>query len=145
MASSQVMTSNTGSRIVLAGLLAQIIIFAFFVVAAFVFHRRLQARPTTSSQDTSLAWEKFLEILYITSGLILARNIVRVAEFVEGFNGYIILHEVFLYIFDAVPLVAVMYIFNVWHPASLSKQVRMNRVKRHGNDNIEISTTNTQT
>lgn len=144
MASSQSGTSTTGSHVVLAGLLVQIIIFAFFVVVAVVFHRRLRAGPTTSSQDASLAWAKSVKILYTISGLILARNIVRVAEFVEGFNGYIILHEVFLYIFDAVPMAAVMYIFNVWHPTSLLKQGRTNGAKRPRDDNIEIRNISTQ-
>jgi len=43
-----------------------------------------------------------------------------VAEFVEGFHGFIILHEVFLYVFDAVPMAAVMVIFNVWYPSDFS-------------------------
>jgi RTA1 like protein len=43
MASSQASQAKTGSDIVLAGLLIQIVIFGFFVVVALVFHRRLWA------------------------------------------------------------------------------------------------------
>ena len=51
-----------------------------------------------------------MHVLYITSAAILVRNIVRVAEFIEGFEGYIILHEAFLYAFDALPMLIVMII-----------------------------------
>jgi high-affinity Fe2+/Pb2+ permease len=118
MASSKGSTSNTGSHIVLAGLLMQIVIFGFFVVVVLVFHRRLTASPTPESHDAGLPWKRFMYVLYVTSSFILVRNIVRVAEFVEGFDGYIILHEVFLYIFDALPMMAVIVIFGIWNPSN---------------------------
>ncbi|CAM1502539.1 Fc.00g045230.m01.CDS01 [Cosmosporella sp. VM-42] len=119
MASSHASTSQRGSDIVLAGLWAQIVVFGFFVGVALVFHRRVRARPTMQSHDASLPWERYLHILYITCALILIRNFVRVAEFIEGFEGYVIRHEVFLYIFDAVPMAAVMFIFNIWYPLTV--------------------------
>ncbi|OAA67976.1 RTA-like protein [Niveomyces insectorum RCEF 264] len=130
MASSQSATSTTGSRIVLAGLLVQIVVFALFVVVAGVFHRRcLRAEMALRAQDTAQPppWRRFLGVLYVASGLVLARNIVRVAEFVEGFNGYIVLHEVFLYVFDAVPMLAAMGVLNVWHPARLANDGNVNK------------------
>ena len=62
--------------------------------------------------------------LYTTCALILIRNIVRVAEFVEGFNGFIILHEVFLYVFDGIPMAAVLIAFLVWYPSDLSQRAK---------------------
>ncbi|KAJ8098111.1 RTA-like protein [Lipomyces tetrasporus] len=127
MASSQASTSETGSDIVLVGLWVQIAIFAFFIVVALLFDRRLRAMPTRKSQDASSSWRKCMSILYATCALILIRNIVRVAEFIEGFEGYIILHEVFLYVFDAVPMAAVIVTFNIWYPAKFFNQTE--RVK----------------
>ncbi|CZR58658.1 related to RTM1 protein [Phialocephala subalpina] len=128
MASSKASSAKLGSHIVLAGLLIQIIIFGFFIVATLVFHLRLRAMPTTQSHDPSLPWKKFLYILYTSSAFIMIRSIVRVAEFVEGFEGVIILHEVFLYVFDGVPMAAVMAIFDIWYPSSFSKQARKVRL-----------------
>lgn len=54
----------------------------------------------------------------------MVRSIVRVAEFVEGFEGTIILHEVYLYVFDAVPMAATMIVFNIWYPSQFSKRAR---------------------
>lgn len=50
------------------------------------------------------------------------RSIVRVAEFIEGFQGVILKHEVFLYVFDAVPMLAVIVIFNIWYPSNFPKR-----------------------
>ena len=124
MASTNAATSTTGSHIILAGLLIQIIIFGFFVAVALIFHLRMRAIPTVQSLDPKWPWEKFLYILYITSAFIMVRSIVRVVEFVEGFEGVIILHEVYLYVFDAVPMLAVMVTFNIWYPSSFSKRAR---------------------
>ena len=141
MASSNASQSKLGSHIILAGLLIQIMIFGFFVVVALVFHRRLHATPTSQSHDPSLPWKKFLYILYVTSAFIMIRSIVRVAEFVEGFEGNIIEHEVYLYIFDAVPMAAAMVVYNIWYPSHFSKQA----VKALGDmeaseSNIELQT-----
>ena len=128
MSSSQASTAKKGSHIVLAGLVIQILIFSFFFVVAFVFHRRLRAALAAQSQQhqhhhhSSLPWEKFLYILYLTSAFIMFRSIVRVAEFVEGFHGTIILHEVYLFVLDAVPMVLIMLVYNVAYPSGFSKR-----------------------
>ncbi|KAJ5999368.1 hypothetical protein N7451_007178 [Penicillium sp. IBT 35674x] len=122
MASSHASMSKTGADIVLAGLWLQIVIFGFFVVLALIFERRLRAVPTRQSKDGLLPWKRFMCILYIACTFIMIRNIVRVAEFIEGFQGYIILHEVFLYVFDAVPMMLVMVIFSIWYPSVFLKR-----------------------
>lgn len=114
--------SKTGADIVLAGLWIQIVVFGFFVVVALIFDRRLRAIPTRQSKDDLLPWRKFMCILYITCAFILIRNILRVVEFIEGFRGYIILHEAFLYVVDAVPMVSVVVIFSIWYPSAFFKQ-----------------------
>jgi hypothetical protein len=120
MASSKASTANTGSHIVLIGLVIQIVLFGLFIAVAVVFHLRLRGVPRASS----LPWEKFLWILYTASAFIMIRSIVRVAEFIDGFEGTIIRHEVYLYVFDAIPMAAVMVLFNVWYPSSFSKQAK---------------------
>ncbi|KAK4957455.1 hypothetical protein LTR10_005418 [Elasticomyces elasticus] len=115
-------TTNAGSHIVLVGLIVQIVIFCFFVLVAVVFHRRMNAKPTYI--DLSLPWKKSVYVLYITSCLVLVRNIVRVVEFAQGFKGFIENHEVFLYVFDGVPMAALVFIYNVWYPSTLSGKAR---------------------
>lgn len=140
MASTTASTATLGSRIILSGLVLQIIIFGFFVAVSVVFHIRLRATPTKQSRDRSSSWEKFMIILYTTSGFIMIRSIVRVAEFVGGFDGFIILHEVFLYVLDAVPMLAVMLIFNVVYPSSYSTRARKAAAHRAspGDSSVEL-------
>ncbi len=140
MASSHASTASTGSHIVLAGLIIQILIFAFFISVAVVFHRRLRATPTSQSHNPSIPWKKFLYVSYATSAFVMVRSIVRVAEFVEGFEGTIIRHEVFLYVCDAVPMLLVMVVFNIWYPSSFSKMGRQARGNGGSADsNCELS------
>lgn len=49
--------------------------------------------------------------LQASSGLIIVRSIVRLVEFIQGFDGYIISHEVFIYVFDALPMFLVTVAF----------------------------------
>jgi hypothetical protein len=53
MASKNTSSSKLGSHIILGGLLAQIIIFGFFIVVSVVFHLRLRAMPNSQSHDLS--------------------------------------------------------------------------------------------
>jgi hypothetical protein len=141
MASSQASTAKRGSHIVLAGLVIQIIIFSFFVAVALVLHSRLRAKPTNQSRNPSLPWKKFLYILYAASAFIMFRSIVRVAEFVEGFHGTIILHEVYLFVLDGIPMAAVMVIFNIWYPSNFSDRAKKGtKVQQEATPDVELST-----
>ncbi|KAK3618910.1 hypothetical protein LTR56_024338 [Elasticomyces elasticus] len=127
MSSSHATTAATGSHIVLAGLLVQILIFGFFVLVAAVFHRRMKAKSTAkvasiATLKNKTQWQKYLYLLYGTSALVLVRNSARVAEFIEGSEGFIILHEVFLYVFDAVPMLVVSFAFNFWYPGQFASR-----------------------
>lgn len=140
MASSKSSTAALGSHIVLAGLIIQIVIFGFFIAIAAVFHVRLRANPTIQSLASLAPWERFMKVLYVTSAFIMFRSIVRVAEFIEGFEGNIIRHEVYLYCFDAIPMAAVMVIFNFWYPSNFSKWCGTVGVDVESADsNIELS------
>ncbi|KAH8812534.1 RTA1 like protein-domain-containing protein [Xylogone sp. PMI_703] len=143
MASSHASQAKLGSHIVLAGLLIQIIIFGFFIFVALLFHLRLRTTPTSRCRNPSMPWEKFLYLLYITCAFIMIRSVVRVVEFVEGFEGTIILHEVYLYIFDAVPMAGVMVIFGIWYPSNFSEQAQKAIIDRESADsNIELELPN---
>jgi len=140
MASSKASTAKTGSHIVLTGLVIQIVLFGLFIAVAVVFNLRMRARPPNTSRACSLPWEKFLRILYIASAFVMLRSIVRVAEFIEGFEGTIIRHELYLYIFDAVPMAAVMIVFNVWYPSCFSERARKAVVvEQTADSNLELS------
>ena len=111
-----------------AGIVIQILWFAFFVVVALSFNFRLHREPTARSRDTP--WKRHLRALYIASIFIMIRSIVRMLEFIQGHGGYIISHEAFLYIFDAVLMLIVMIILNVVHPSEVYALLRGGKMTR---------------
>lgn len=122
LASGNVDTIDTGKVIVVVGLFAQLIFFGLFVLAAAIFHLRCSKNPTPLCFERP--WHKHLNGLYIVSILILVRSVVRVVEYLEGYSGYIMTHEVFLYVFDAVPMFFAVISMNWIHPGEVAKHVR---------------------
>lgn len=91
------------------------------MVVAAVFHTRIRKRPTPNSRAPGVPWQKHMLVLYVASGLIMLRSIVRVVEFMQGSSGYVISHEVFLYLFDSLPMLGVMALFNLVHASGITK------------------------
>ena len=80
--------------------------------------------------------------LYMVSVLIFVRSIVRVVEYGQGNDGYIMTHEAFLYIFDGMMMLAAMAIMNVIHPGEVAKYVRQVGVKAGNARDTEARTGN---
>lgn len=130
-------TAQTGTDIIVVGLILQVLSFIGFMVCCVVFHRRFAASqrqasrrggrggdvensgPAASVTVTSLPWQSCLYMLYVTSLAVLARNLYRVVEFSMGVNGFLQVHEWPVYAFDAALMLLVMIIFFVWHPSTL--------------------------
>jgi hypothetical protein len=108
-----------GERIIIAGLFVQIVIFSIFVFTSSTVHRRVSKSPTPAALQGSILWRRHLYVLYASSCLILVRSIFRVVEYIQGNGGYLISHEIFLYIFDALLMAAVMAIFGIWYVRGL--------------------------
>lgn len=113
---------DLGQNIIVGGLVVQILFFGFFLVVAAVFHLRISKNPTAESRD--VPWKRHINTLYAASILILIRSIFRVVEYQQGNDGYLLGHEVFLYIFDAILMLGVMVLFNVVHSSQISILLR---------------------
>jgi len=112
---------NTGSLIIVGGLVIQLISFGVFFIALIVFDVRCRRQSLSKSivfrnGNTSLHWHTVVTALYAASTLISIRCVFRAIEFATGFDGYLQGHEVFFYVFDALPMAATMIIFNVVVP-----------------------------
>ncbi|OQD92763.1 hypothetical protein PENSOL_c038G09491 [Penicillium solitum] len=120
---------EAGSNITIGGLVVQLLFFGFFVIVTTVFHFRISRQPTSKSQSDrdqtrgdgwrQRNWFTILVGLYIASFLILVRSIFRLVEYKEGYNGYTMTHEVFMYIFDGLLMLIAMVVMNVCHPAEV--------------------------
>lgn len=113
-----------GQWIIVAGLCVQLVFFGAFLVTSICFHCRIIGSPTrqsTFSSDVSRLfprdWHGLLFALYAASILILIRSVYRIVEFAQGNSGYLISHEVFLYVFDAAMMFLVMVVMALFHPS----------------------------
>lgn len=113
---------DLGEKIIVVGLFIQIAVFGFFVATTILFNRRIAMAPTTIAIDGMVPWKRHVWVLYSTSTIILARSIFRVIEYLQGNDGYLISHEVFLYIFDMLLMVTVMVIFLIWYINDLDQK-----------------------
>ncbi|RMY22113.1 hypothetical protein D0867_02917 [Hortaea werneckii] len=128
-ASGNVDTINTGESVVVGGLFVQIIFFGLFVISASIFHVRVSRMPTQRCYDLPF-WKPQMYALYAVSIAIFVRSIVRVVEFLQGYSGFIITHEAFLYVFDAVVMWGAMITMNWIHPGQVAEELRTQRSRR---------------
>jgi hypothetical protein len=118
MASSKKASSlQLGQTMITVGLFIQVISFGLFIVVASLFHYRINAFPTATSQHIAVKWQRHLIVLYGGSALILFRSVFRIAEYIQ--KGYLLDHEIFLYIFDGTLMFIMMVLFNFWHPGQM--------------------------
>ncbi|CAI4056215.1 RTA1 domain-containing protein SKDI_02G4060 [Saccharomyces kudriavzevii IFO 1802] len=105
-------STKTGSNLITAGLIVQIVFFGFFIINEIRFSISVKKKCSFYS-GISRKWFIVNATLLLSSVLILVRSIVRVVEFIQGFDGFIISHEYFIYVFDAVPMLLVIIAFSV--------------------------------
>ncbi|KAH6885432.1 RTA1 like protein-domain-containing protein [Thelonectria olida] len=109
---------DTGANIIIVGLFVQLAFFGIFLVVAVAFHLKIRRQPTNRSLG-GMPWQKHIRILYIASAMIMVRSVFRVVEYLQGFDGYLLHHEIYLYIFDALLMFLTMVLLNVVHPSGV--------------------------
>ncbi|GIZ48868.1 hypothetical protein CKM354_001191200 [Cercospora kikuchii] len=114
---------DTGETLVLGGLGVQIAFFGLFVFTGVTWNLKMRSRNSTESLR-GLPWQKHMISLYIVSILIFVRSIVRMVEYAQGFSGYILSREWYLYVFDALLMWLAMVTLNVIHPSAVAAQIR---------------------
>ena len=119
MAGGSISTYHNGEHIVVAGLVVQAFSFGCFLIVAILFDLAMQRMPTAKARMSHISWYKHLKTLYLASGLIMFRSLFRVVEYIMGNDGYLLRHEYYLYIFDAILMFAVMVVFNVVHSSEV--------------------------
>ncbi|KAB8230259.1 RTA1 domain-containing protein [Aspergillus alliaceus] len=111
---------TVGEDVVTAGLFIQIAFFGLFDLVATVFLWRMQRnRSAAQLMVPGLPWRKHLLVLYAACLLIMTRSVFRAVEYIQGNNGYLLRHEVFLYVFDGVFMFLQMVLLTVCHPSEL--------------------------
>lgn len=100
-----------GSAFVRASLVLQIVLYAFYLAILGTWHRRVQQAKVASPLS-----RRYLGALYACGVLILLRCVYRTIEYSKGAEGYLALHEAYYYVFDALVILGMMVLLNVYHP-----------------------------
>ncbi|KAG7284813.1 hypothetical protein NEMBOFW57_009428 [Staphylotrichum longicolle] len=111
--------------VVLAGLVVQLLALGIFLVACGRLHARLRRDPAASRamlMDPGINWLWYFVVMEVAAAMLVVRSVVRGAEYLEGMDGVVAGHEVFVYVFDAVPMLLVMLGFLVLHPSRLVRE-----------------------
>ncbi|PMD36384.1 RTA1-domain-containing protein [Hyaloscypha variabilis F] len=113
---AQANMADLGQKVMLIGLFVQLAFFGFFLIISLIFWKRTRsssARHTLRYGKHS--WYNLLMLLLAAATFIILRCVFRIIEFGQGHTGYLATHEVFLYMFDAVPMLGVQIMFHVIH------------------------------
>ncbi|KAJ5922307.1 hypothetical protein N7516_010010 [Penicillium verrucosum] len=105
--------SSTGQKVIVFGLFFQLLFFGFFLYVSVKFALRIRQ---AQGGFLGAPWGTLLHILFLMAALIIFRCLYRVVEFLQGHDGYLISREVYMYLFDALPMLVVQLLFHYWKP-----------------------------
>jgi hypothetical protein len=114
-------TLQNGLHIYTAGVALQEFFIVVFITLVITFQRRLSAH----SPERYAEVKRLLYVLYLSLGLITFRILFRIIEFSAGAGTKLThefrVHEVYQYVFDAVPMFFALVAMNVLHPGTVLK------------------------
>lgn len=134
-------TQRIGMHTYMSGVGVQILFISIFLTLAVQFHR-LVRKEDFDSDPHSLNTESLdmntpkcppksarqaTRLLYVIYGVLLLliyRNIYRLIEFSAGVESSITRHEWYTFVFDTVPMLSCLVIFNVFHPGQVLRGPR---------------------
>ncbi|KAF7891437.1 uncharacterized protein EAF02_001762 [Botrytis sinoallii] len=146
-----------GNKVILGGLVFQIIAFFFFLHMAWRIGSRFEKIQETHPSslrypELERGWKKYFRALYAVSVLLIIRNLMRAVEYGQQASGggfsyatrnddgtlTYVGHrskkigdiEALLYVFDAVPMFLVVLIFLIIHPGKFIKRARVVKGER---------------
>jgi hypothetical protein len=124
-ASGQASSIELSKKILLGGLIAQVIALAFFVLTCLHAQSRIKRQPAdVCIKDPSINWQNHFRAIEVVTLLLIVRSVVRTIEYIQGADGFVASHEVFIYFFDASLVFFVVVVFLVIHPGRLIGDVR---------------------
>lgn len=106
--------ADTGSKILIGGLVINLISFCFFAVVTIALHWSIVRRkPDYTGREK---WIKMFYALYLSMAILIIRSVYRIIEFQMGFQGYIATHEVYFYVFECLLIIFAFGLFIPLHP-----------------------------
>ncbi|KAI9843472.1 MAG: hypothetical protein M1837_006318 [Sclerophora amabilis] len=81
--------------------------------------RKYKPSPSTKDRHLNQFQNHASDLISIITG-----SVYRLAEFSQGFEGYLASHEVFFYTLEALPMLPPFMLFNIWHPGRVLLKAR---------------------
>ncbi|KAG8416803.1 hypothetical protein J3459_013633 [Metarhizium acridum] len=107
-------------KIILGGLILQLVALSIFCYITWHVSRSISRREAKEfCKDAGVNWKNHFRTVLLTASFVLVRSLVRVIEYAQGDQGFIVSHEVFVYLFDAALMWLVMVAFLIIHPSRL--------------------------
>ncbi|EXL76479.1 hypothetical protein FOPG_08753 [Fusarium oxysporum f. sp. conglutinans race 2 54008] len=119
-----------GENILAAGFAVQILFLILFMAISGIFQHRAAKGLRLRSCSPAINWRKYLLVNHIANMLILVRSIYRLIEYGQGYNGELRSKEAYFYTFDALLMLVVSVIFNIFHPLTYVNEAE-NRTDSH--------------
>src|SRR5690242_13656133 len=118
---AQASMADMGQKIMLIGLFVQLLFLGFFLCIGLVFWKRMSKSPKKYAipQYGKHSWDKLLKMVLAAAVIIILRCIFRVIEFAQGHDGYLVSHEIYIYIFDAGPMLGVQVMMHFIYAAEV--------------------------
>ncbi|KAF5629640.1 rta1 domain protein [Fusarium tjaetaba] len=141
---------NLGKTLGLVGVSTQIAGFGLFTVSAIRFHfaaRRLSpdfAKDNQERHGIVKKWQTLLIVVNVSCLLILVRSIYREIDFAGGKDGTTHQKEWYLYVFDTLPILLVVFLYNVFFPGSYLKHLGFKVPKENQGAVLDTETANKQ-
>jgi hypothetical protein len=105
--------TGPGTNIMVAGIIFQLASVTVFTALFFFFLWRVRKMHLSRSLKVMFAATTLaLVMIYV-------RSIYRTIELLQGWTGYLITHEVYFIVLDAVMMILCVGVFNLAHPAWL--------------------------
>ncbi|KAI8193559.1 hypothetical protein KHU50_012480 [Colletotrichum sp. SAR 10_65] len=104
-----------GGHVVLGGLLFQLFVLVVYFALVVRFQRATQREVIYLEH-----WRRYVWTLVVSVVAVWVRNLVRAAEFGQGWYGFVNQHEAMMYIFDSFLMFSVMVAFALFHPGQLN-------------------------
>ncbi|KAH8885783.1 RTA1-domain-containing protein [Thozetella sp. PMI_491] len=116
---------DLGRKVVLGGLITQLAALGFFLLGVwYIWHRVKRVSLMVLASDPGLNWENHFRAVGVITLAMMVRSVVRMVEYLQGSDGTIVTHEIFLYALDAAIMFLIMLVYIVIHPGRLIRDAR---------------------
>ncbi|KAL6916404.1 hypothetical protein FSST1_007899 [Fusarium sambucinum] len=118
-----------GRIILISGLVVQLVALSIFITTSAYLYIRIRNETGPFLDSSFVRWRRYFRTIEAVTGIMIVRSVVRAVEYLQGQDGFVISHEIFIYLFDALLMFLVMLFFLVVHPGRLVKQ-KVDKEKR---------------